>query len=153
MRVLSRPLQISGLASALPERIVTNQEIARCLGGDAEMDKIAARTGVYERRRATPEVTAADLAFVATERLFRATGGTPAAIDFLIFCSESPDYIVPATACTLQDRLQLPTSCAAFDVNLGCTGWVYSLGIAQGMLSAGLGETGLILTADTLGRF
>src|SRR5579859_3962800 len=153
MRIVGPRLEILGVSSALPERVVGNDVIMRRFG-DAEMsEKLTIMTGVVERRHASPGQTAADLGVQAAERLLQSAGIDRSSIDFLIMCTETPDHVIPATACIVQDRLGLPTSCAAFDVNLGCSGWVYSLTIAQGYLSAGIGRRGLVITADTLTRY
>jgi 3-oxoacyl-[acyl-carrier-protein] synthase-3 len=152
MQISPPRLAIHGLASALPSRRVTSAELATRFAGWSHAGEIDAVTGIAERRYAAPGETAADLAVAAAEKLF-AGGLIRAEIDFLIFCTETPDYILPASACLLQDRLGLSRRCAAFDVNLGCSGWVYSLAIAQGFLSAGLGRHGLVLTADTISTY
>ena len=150
MHIAGARLEILGLASAVPERVVSNEELARRFDDSLPIDRIQAYTGVRERRHAELGQTAADLGVCAAEKLLAASRIPRSAVDFLIFCTETPDHVFPATACHVQDRLKLPTTCAAFDVNLGCSGWVYCLGIAQGFLSAAIGRMGLIITADTL---
>src|ERR1019366_8996346 len=73
-------------------------------------------------------------------------------VDFLQLCTQTPDYLLPTTACLLQHRLGLPTRCGAFDFNLGCSGYIYGLGIAQSLIQAGLARNVLLLTADTYSR-
>lgn len=150
MKIAGAQLEILGLASALPKRVVSNHDLARRFEGTVAIEKITSYTGVEERRYAEPQQTGADLGVCAANKLFAASDIPRSAVDFLIVCTETPDHIIPATACSIQHQLQLPTTSAAFDVNLGCSGWVYCLGIAQGFLSAGIGRIGLIITADTL---
>src|SRR2546421_3685712 len=150
MHIAGARLEILGLTSAVPERVVSNEELARRFDDSLPTDRIQAYIGVQERRHADPGQTAADLGVCAAEKLLAASRIPRSAVDFLIFCTETPDHVFPATACQVQDRLNLPTTCAAFDVNLGCSGWVYCLGIAQGLLSAAIGRIGLIITADTI---
>ncbi len=143
------PVQILHIASHLPDPILGNEELAgRFAGWTAE--KILAKTGIRNRRVCPPEQTAGDLAFAAARAL---PAGALHAVDALIFCTQSPDWLLPATACTLQHRLGLGTGCLAFDLNQGCSGYVYALGMATALVTAGHARRALILTADTYTRF
>ena len=106
--------------------------------------------GVKERRVVKPGQTAADLAYCAAKRLFEARQIDPAEIDLIIFASQTGDYQIPATACVLQGRLGLAETCAAFDINLGCTSYPYSLSVAHSMVVSGIGHKALVLNADAL---
>jgi 3-oxoacyl-[acyl-carrier-protein] synthase-3 len=77
----------------------------------------------------------------------------PAEIDFLIFCTQSPDYFTPTTACVMQNALGLPTSCGAIDINQGCSGYIYGLALAKSLVEAGTAQTVLLVTADTYMKF
>lgn len=136
----------------LPEAILTNDELAGISPGWTP-EKIAAKTGIVQRRIAAAEECASDLAVAAAQKLF--AGGTchPEEIDFILFCTQSPDYFLPTTACILQDRLGLPTSAGALDYNLGCSGFVYGLSLAKGLVETGQATNVLLLTAETYSKF
>ena len=98
-------------------------------------------------------MTAGDMAVKAAMNLFAGiTYGVGGLIDFVILCTQSPDYYLPTTACIVQDRLGLPKTCGAIDVNLGCSGYVYGLGLAKGLIESGQAENVLLLTAETYSK-
>ena len=98
-------------------------------------------------------MTAGDMAVKAAENLFAGiTDGGGGLIDFVILCTQSPDYFLPTTACIIQDRLGLPKTCGAVDVNLGCSGYVYGLGLAKGLIESGQAKNVLLLTSETYSR-
>jgi 3-oxoacyl-[acyl-carrier-protein] synthase-3 len=144
--------RIRAVATHLPAAVLGNHELADLFPGWSE-GKILEKTGIEARRVAGPDETAADLAFEAAERLFAAGACERDEIDFLIFCSQAPDYILPTTACVLQDRLGLRRDIGAMDFNLGCSGFVYGLSIAAGLIAAGAARTILLLTADTYSKY
>ena len=117
------------------------------------VDLVAKSAGVDTRRRAGVNETASDLAVKAAEKLFLENSIKPSEIDFLLFCTQSPDYFLPSTACILQDRLGIPTSAGAFDYDLGCSGYVYGLAIANSFVESGLAKNVLLLTADTISKY
>jgi 3-oxoacyl-[acyl-carrier-protein] synthase III len=139
--------RIRGIAYHLPERVLDNVELAAMSAGWTP-DKILDKTGVATRRIVAPGETAGDLAEAAARRLFVQAGVDPADIDHLIFCSQTPDYRLPATACVLQHRLGLPTDAGAFDMSIGCSGFVYGLGVARGLVESGQARRVLLLNAD-----
>lgn len=124
-------------------------ELEQRFGVDA-MHKVLSGAGIRNRRVAPPGVCGSDLAFNAATRLLSKHSINPQSIDLLIFCTQSPDYWMPTTACVLHDRLQLKRQCAAFDINLGCSQYIYALSVAHSMLLAGLASRALVLTGDTL---
>lgn len=136
----------------LPEAILTNEELA-CTSPGWTPEKIAAKTGIVQRRIAAPGECASDLAVAAAGKLFASGACRPEEIDFLLFCTQSPDYFLPTTACILQDRLGLPTSAGALDYNLGCSGFVYGLSLAKGLVETGQATNVLLLTAETYSKF
>jgi 3-oxoacyl-[acyl-carrier-protein] synthase-3 len=144
--------RIAAIATHLPERVLTNEHLAE-LYPDWSSDKILDKTGIRERRVAAEYETAGDLAFHAAEKLFAAGDRVREDIDFLILCTQAPDYLLPTTACLLQDRLGLGRHVGALDVNLGCSGFVYGLALATGLIAAGAARTVLLLTADTYSKF
>ena len=120
---------------------------------DRPADKILDKLGIRERRIAAADETAADLAYEAACKLLDSGIVARDEIDFLILCTQAPDYILPTSACLLQSRLGLPTGIGAFDINLGCSGFVYGLSIATGMIASGAARNVLLLTADTYSKF
>lgn len=143
---------IGPIAIHLPERVETNEDLKReC--PDWDMDVIARKTGIRARHIAAPGECASDLAVAAAEKLFRENGIDRGSIDFLLLCTQTPDYPLPTTACLLQDRLGLPTSVGAIDFNLGCSGFVYGLALADGLIRSGAARRVLLLTAETYSKF
>lgn len=136
----------------LPEKIETNDELAG-LFPNWNMDEIARKTGVLKRHIAAPDELPSDLAVQAAERLFADHSIDRASIDWLLFCTQTPDYPLPTTACLLQERLGLATRVGAIDFNLGCSGFVYGLGMAEGLIAAGMARRVLLLTAETYTKY
>ncbi len=136
----------------LPEAVLSNDELAKHYEGWSA-EKIAAKTGIRERRVAAADECASDLAVKAGEALFASGACRPEDVDLLLLCTQSPDYFLPTTACLVQQRLGLPTTCGALDYNLGCSGWVYGLGLAKGMIESGQARTVLLITAETYSKF
>lgn len=137
-----------GVTTALPERIQTNAELAEGIAGWSP-EKIVWNTGMLERRITAPGETAGDLAERAARQLMDETSLAPEDVDTLIFCTQSGDHVLPTTACILQDRLQLPRTCAAFDVNLGCSGYTYGMWLASSLIVAESSRNILLLAGDT----
>ena len=119
---------------------------------DNPQSRLTKKTGIYSRHICSNDEIASDLAFAAAEKLF-ASGVNKKDIDFLILCTQSPDYYLPTTACILQNRLGLPTSCGAFDYNLGCSGYIYGLSLAKGLIETGQAKNILLLTAETYSKY
>ena len=113
------------------------------------MDKIARISGIKNRRVVDDKTCASDLAYAAAEKLFADSQIARDDIDLLIMATQSPDYMMPTTACILQDRLGLKKSCAAFDINLGCSQYVYALAVANAWIVSGMAKNVLVLTGDT----
>lgn len=143
--------RIAGLAVAVPEQTTSVEQFAGTADFEA-IQKISTSLGIQQRPTAPRELCASDLCAAATERLLQRTGWERESIDVLVFLSQTPDYVLPATACVLQQRLGLSTSCAAFDVNLGCSGFPYGLWLVSQLISAGQMKRGLLLVGDTLSR-
>jgi 3-oxoacyl-[acyl-carrier-protein] synthase-3 len=117
------------------------------------MDLIYEKTGVRKRHVAGPEQCASDLGVAAAEKLFAEHQIDRESIDFLMFCTQTPDYPLPTTACLMQDRLGLPTSIGAIDYNLGCSGFVYGLAMAAGLIRSQAARRVLLITAETYSKF
>lgn len=143
---------VGPIATHVPDTVLTNEELAK-LFPDWPATKIFAKTGIAERRIAAPGETAADLAYEAARKLFATGACAPEDIDFLILCTQAPDYVLPTTACVLQTKLGLSTDVGALDVNLGCSGFVYCLSLASGLIASGAATRILLLTADTYSKY
>ena len=115
-------------------------------------NRLTKKTGILKKHICSGNEIASDLAFKAAEKLF-AFGVDKNKIDYLILCTQSPDYYLPTTACILQDKLGLPNSCGAFDYNLGCSGYIYGLSIAKGLVESGQAENILLITAETYSKY
>ncbi len=115
--------------------------------------KIDAKTGIQERHIASADQCSSDLAVAAATKLFASGACQPGDIDYILFCTQSPDYFLPTTACLIQHRLGIPTTAGALDFNLGCSGFVYGLGLCQGLISSGQARRILFLTAETYSKF
>jgi 3-oxoacyl-[acyl-carrier-protein] synthase-3 len=139
---------IRAINSFLPEGKLTNEQLAEEFG-DRHASQIFSKTGVAVRGVAAADECASDLGVAAAKRLFASGVCAPEQIDFLIFCTQSPDYFTPATACVIQDRLGLQTSCGAIDLNQGCSGYVYGLALAKSLVEAKTARNVLLVTADT----
>jgi 3-oxoacyl-[acyl-carrier-protein] synthase-3 len=139
-----------GVVSAAPRQIVDNSAFAARFG-EAAVAEVVKMIGVEQRRIALPEQTTADLCFEAAQVLIERLDWAPDSIDGLIFVSQTPDYRLPATACSLHGRLGLAPHCQALDVALGCSGYVYGLWLASTLIKAGLRRV-LVLAGDTSSR-
>lgn len=143
---------VKAISYYLPDRALSNLEIA-ALFPDWRGDKFAAKVGIDSRRIAAQGETAGDMAEKAANKLFAEYGISPSTIDFLILCTQSPDYFLPTTACILQSRLGIPTTAGAFDFNLGCSGAIYGLAIAKGLIASGIAKNVLLLTSETYSKY
>jgi len=143
---------IKEIAYYLPKKVVANKELVKEFP-EWSVDKIADKVGVYERRVANSDETATDLAVSAAESLFAKGTVNREDIDFVLFCTQSPDYKLPSSACIIQDKLGLSTRCGAFDFNLGCSGYEYGLAVAKGLVSAGITSNVLLLTGETYNHY
>ena len=143
---------IKAIKSFLPEQKLTNEQLAEQFG-DWHASQILSKTGVAVRGVAGRNECASDLGVKAAQRLFESGACAPDEIDFLLFCTQSPDYFTPTTACVMQDALGLKTSCGAIDINQGCSGYIYGLALAKSLVEAGTAQTVLLVTADTYTKF
>ena len=140
-------VQIVGTGSYVPEQVVTNEALAS-LGCDA--DWIIQRTGIRERRHAPPEIATSDMAVAAAERCIKAAGVERSQIDLVVLATLSPDYLLPATATAVQDRLGL--NCAAMDLSAACAGFMYALVTGMQFVATGTSQMALVIGADTNSR-
>ena len=142
--------RIAGTGSALPERVISNAELAARV--DTSDEWIAERTGIRQRHIAAKGQTTGDLAFAAATAALQAAGVDAKEIDLIVLGTTTPDLVFPSTACLLQHRLGA-NGCAAFDVNAACSGFIYALTVANQFIRAGTVKTALVIGAETLSRF
>jgi len=143
---------IKAISYYLPEKVLTNEELVKEFP-EWSVEKVAHKVGVDSRHLAAESETAGDMAEKAARKLFEECQIDPKTIDFMMLCTQSPDYFLPSTACVLQDRLGIPTSAGAFDYNLGCSGCVYGMAVAKGLIAAGIAKNVLLLTAETYNKY
>lgn len=144
-------IRISGIASAVPEGTLTVEDVAEQFGQE-EAGKITESVGVKTRHIVSGDTCTSDLCCAAAEKILNELDWDRDSIDALIFVTQTPDYVLPATACSLHGRLELGTQCLAFDVNLGCSGYVYGLALASRLLGAGNVKRALVLVGDTASK-
>jgi 3-oxoacyl-[acyl-carrier-protein] synthase-3 len=142
---------IKAISYYLPEKVLTNEQLVEEFP-EWSVDKIAKKVGIKERHLAAEDETAGDMAFKAAEKLIAENQIDKSIIDFVLLCTQSPDYFLPSTSCIIQNRLGLQTKCGAFDFNLGCSGYEYGLAVAKGFLVAGVAKNVLLLTAETYNK-
>ncbi len=139
---------IKAISYYLPEKILTNEDLVKEFP-EWTVEKIASKVGVTERHIVAENETASDLAVKAAETLFTEHNIDRSTIDFVLLCTQSPDYYLPTSACLIQDRLGLRTSIGALDYNLGCSGFVYGLSLAKGLIAGNIASNVLLITAET----
>jgi len=140
-------VKIVGMAAAVPATVIVNDTV---LSEDYAAEDFVALTGVKQRREG--DFTTSDLCYEASKRLMNDLGWRKEDVDILLFISQTPDYILPATSCILQDRLGLSKECYAADISLGCSGWTYGLSMVAGLLSKNGMKRALLLIGDAKPR-
>ncbi len=136
---------IKAIETYLPKKIELNEN----LGDKRFIEKL----GIKERHLAADDESTGDLAFNAAENLFKNKNISRDEIDFILLCTQHPDYQMPTTACELQNRLKISQSAGALDYNLGCSGYVYGLSIAKGLIETNLAKNILLLTASIYNKY
>lgn len=142
---------IKGISACVPVNNIENKQYSGF--SSCESENIIAAIGVERHRMADQDTCASDLCFQAAERLIYELNWKKEEIDCMIFVSQTPDYILPATACLLQARLGLRKEVAAFDISLGCSGWIYGLQVIASLLSHGYLRKGLLLVSETILKY
>lgn len=132
---------IKNIVSYFPEKIEENK-----------IDRLTKRTGIHRRHIASDSENASDLAIKVAEKLFE-KGVDKSKVDFILLCTQSPDYFLPTTACILQDKLGLKKEIGALDFNMGCSGYIYGLSLAKGLIETGQAKNILLLTAETYSKY
>ncbi|MDR1183070.1 MAG: hypothetical protein LBL13_13955 [Bacteroidales bacterium] len=135
-------IQIVGFSAAVPKQVVVTNSLSK----DYDSADFVRATGIEKKR--IGNFTTSDLCYEATLQLLSDLSWEKGDVDALIFVSQSADYILPATACILQDRLGLSKECYALDISLGCSGWTYGLSVASGLLSDNGMKKALLLVGD-----
>ncbi len=136
----------------MPDKQLSNDELAR-LHPDWDVDKVASKTGIYKRFIASEDETAVDLGIAAGAKLLAEYDLKSEDIDSLIFVTQSPDYALPTSACIIQNELGLRRDILAFDINLGCSGFVNSLSVASGLIATGSAQNCLLICAETYSKY
>ena len=140
---------IKALAACVPSRVIDNYHYDLDIWPEEEVKKVVDKVGVAERRFVDDGTCASDLCFAAAERLIADNNIDKSEIDLLVFLSQTPDYRMPATSILLQDRLSLPMSTMAFDISLGCSGFISALSIVYSMMQNNGFRKALLLNGET----
>jgi 3-oxoacyl-[acyl-carrier-protein] synthase-3 len=143
---------IKHISYYLPTATLTNAELIDKFP-EWSVEKVTNKLGIKQRHISNENETSGDLAIKAAEKLFSETNIKRESIDFILLCTQSPDYFLPTTACLIQDKLGIPTSAGALDFNQGCSGYVYGLSLAKGLIAAGIAKNILFLTAETYSKY
>ena len=143
---------IKGISYYLPDKILTNEDLVQSFP-EWNTEKIATKVGISQRHISAVTETAGDMAERAALKLFEEYSVLPEEIDFILLCTQSPDYHLPSTACLLQNRLGIPTTTGALDYDLGCSGCIYGLSLAKGLIVADIAKNVLLLTSETYNKY
>ncbi len=142
---------IRALTYYLPEKVLSNEDLSARFP-DLKIADLTRLTGVFKRHIAAEDETAFDLALASARKLFSENNISPEEIDFILYNTQWSDYITPATACILQDRLGIPQDSGAIDISQGCTGYIYGLSLARGLVESNSAKNVLLLTSDTMSK-
>lgn len=143
-------VRVAGFSACVPKEFEDNRYSS--LIPEDEREKFITQTGIIKKRVAPEGICSSDLCFSSAEKLISELGWERNEISALIFVSQTPDYILPATACVLQDRMQLPKECLAFDISLGCSGWIYGMNMVSSLVASGYIKKALLLCGDLTTR-
>jgi 3-oxoacyl-[acyl-carrier-protein] synthase III len=143
---------IKAISYYLPQNKVSNQELLKDFP-EWSVEKVAKKIGVSERHIAAENETSADMAVSAATKLFTEHNIDPGEIDFTMLCTQSPDYFLPTSACIIQHKLGIPVISGALDFNQGCSGFVYGLALAKGLIAGGIAKNILLITSETYSKF
>lgn len=144
--------KIKAISYYLPEKILSNELINEEFP-EWGIEKISLKTGINSRRISAEDEFSSDMGVKVAEQLFLEHNINKSDIDFLLFCTQSPDYFLPTSACIIQERLGLSTTIGALDFNLGCSGFVYGLSLAKGLIAGGMAKNVLLITSETYTKF
>jgi 3-oxoacyl-[acyl-carrier-protein] synthase-3 len=141
--------KIGSVSYYLPQTVLTNDDLKNEFP-DLKIKELTRLTGVFSRHISGDDETSVDMALNAAENLFSENNINRNDIDFVLFCSAGGDYITPPSACIIQDKLGLSQNCGALDINQGCTGFIYSLFVAEGLISTGNAKNVLVLNSEAV---
>jgi 3-oxoacyl-[acyl-carrier-protein] synthase-3 len=144
--------EIQSIACYLPGKTLGNDELVERFPHWTK-EKIVRKLGIENRPIADDGETAVDMAVAAAEKILENGSCDHEEIDFLLFCTQSPDYFLPTSACLIHERLGLPKACGALDFNLGCSGYIYGLSLAKGLIETGAAKKVLFLTSETYSKY
>ena len=136
----------------LPDATLSNEDLVKNFP-KWNAEKVAQKVGINVRHISDPDETAGDMAVKAAKILFEKDQVSPLNIDFILFCTQSPDFHLPSTACLIQDKLGVPCSAGALDFDLGCSGYEYGLAMAKGLILGDMAKNVLLLTAETYTKY
>ena len=142
---------IKNIETFLPEKILTNKELCKKNAKWTE-EKIFNKTGILERRISSKNETSLDLGIKAAKKLFSKFPEIKNKIDYLIFCTQTPDYFLPSGSCIIQDKLNIRKDIGTIDINQGCTGFVYGLSLSKGLIEGKIANNVLLITSDTYSK-
>lgn len=142
---------INGISYYLPKYELTNKALSD-LYPEWSVEKIAQKTGIFSRHIAAKDEFVSDMAIAAINQLIEEFDIDKESIDYLILCTQSPDYSLPTTACIIQDKVGLPKTCGALDINLGCSGYIYGLGLAKGLILTEQAKNVVFVTSETYSK-
>lgn len=143
---------IKAISYYLPENILTNDDLEKEFPGWLA-EKVSLKLGIRKRHIAAQNETAADMAVAAANNLINEYKIEKSTIDYILLCTQSPDYFLPSSACLIQDRLGLGTEIGALDFNQGCSGFIYGLSLAKGLICSGIANNVLLITSETYSKY
>ena len=143
---------IKAVSYALPEKELTNHDLVNEFP-EWTAEKVAKKIGIDKRHIVSESETSVSIAEKAAIKLFKEWDISKESIDFILLCTQSPDYFLPTSACILQDRLGISIFAGALDFNLGCSGYIYGLALAKGLVTSGIANNVLLITAETYSKF
>lgn len=149
---MSKKAYIKAISYYLPDNILTNEDISLDFP-EWSVEKVASKIGVNQRHIVSENETALDLAEKSINELFEEYSINRNTIDFILLCTQSPDYYLPTSACILQERVGIPIKSGALDFNLGCSGYVYGLALAKGLITANIARNILLVTSETYSKY
>lgn len=144
--------KIKAISQFFPKNILTNDDLSTQFP-EWDSKRIKSKLGISQRHIASEDETTLTLAVGASEMLFKEHNIDRNSIDFILLCTQSPDYFLPTTACMVQDHLNLPVTVGALDFNLGCSGYVYGLSLAKGLILSGTAKNILLITSETYSKY
>ena len=144
-------VKMVGVSACVPKNIEDNISYPYFAEGEAE--RVIASTGIKQRRIANSETTSSDLCFEAADKLLEELKWNREEVGCLIYVSQTPDYILPATSCILQKRLGLSQNCLVLDLSIGCPGWIYGMNMISSLMSHGSIVKGLLLVGETPSKY